>query len=311
MKSVIASLVAVAGLSVAASAAVNTQLEYLVSVDGGPFTHSANILAGTGSHTVEVVARVSYTGTAQPLGLSSLVFQPTVSNFGIAPGGARADAALAFHNGGMGGNTSTPIGTVADAPGQYGRMTPWGRTATLSATAHTAFVHNAGTGGAPAGRWLRISQRNATNWVGVGPTTAPGSANNFSGGAGVQIAQLSSASPFRTSADPAYNPNLSVNVFRWGMTIDSGAFEASSVRTLEITTPAAGFGNLVTTANTAFPDSQVGDREAYWYATTTENSGSIRGTIASGTSFINIVIPSPASLALLGLGGLCVARRRR
>jgi len=301
MKSVIASLVAVAGLSVAASAVVNTQVDYLVSVDGGPLMNSVNILSGTGSHTVEVVARVSYIGTGAPLGLSSIIFQPTVSNF------AATDTALPLHNNGLGGNTSTPIGTVSDAPGQYGRISPWGRTATLTNTAHTAFIHNAGSGGAPPGRWLRLAQANATNWIGVGPTTSPGNANNVTGGAGLQFAQLASASPFRTAADPAFNSNLSVNVFRWGMTIDSN----TGVRTLEITTPANGFGNLLTAANTAFPNSQVGDREAYWYATTTENSGSIRGTITTGTSFVNVVIPSPASLALLGLGGLCVARRRR
>ena len=54
MKSVIASLVAVAGLSVAASAEVSTRVDMLVSVDGGPLLPVGLITAGTGGHTVEL-----------------------------------------------------------------------------------------------------------------------------------------------------------------------------------------------------------------------------------------------------------------
>jgi hypothetical protein len=48
----------------------------------------------------------------------------------------------------------------------------------------------------------------------------------------------------------------------------------------------------------------------YWWASLSESTGSIRGTALVETASISVV-PTPASLALLGLGGLVIARRRR
>ena len=65
MKSVIASLVAVAGLSAAAVAEVNTRMDVLVSLDGINWSSDVNVAApGT---TVQVLIRASYIGSAQPL----------------------------------------------------------------------------------------------------------------------------------------------------------------------------------------------------------------------------------------------------
>jgi hypothetical protein len=285
MKSVIASLVAVAGLSVAALAEVNTRMEMLVSVDGGPLSSSVDILAGSGIHNVEVVVSMSYIGSGAPVGLASVVFQPTVSNFG---GSSGADAALAYANGGAGSNVSAPSGVVSDSPGQYGRISPWGRTALSTATAITNHLHTGGSNGAPAGNWLRIAQRQVTGWI--------GGTGNTTGGSGVNIAQLADVG--RTASDPAFNPSLSnVHVFRFGMTINADSGE----RVLTVDAPLAGFGNFTST---------TGERQVYWFANMNESSGSVRGTASVAQGFINIV-PTPATMALLGLGGLCVARRRR
>src|SRR5258706_16092609 len=100
MKSVIASIVAVAGMSVAASAVVNTSIVFQTSADG------TNWFGGTRDYNlgsqVMVRALVTYTGSGTPYGLASFVFQPTVSN------AVAGDTMSPFLNGGVGSNTSTP-----------------------------------------------------------------------------------------------------------------------------------------------------------------------------------------------------------
>jgi hypothetical protein len=286
MKSVIASLVAVAGLSVAAVAEVNTRVDMLVSTDGVTFAPLAELQANTGVHNVEVLVRMSYIGSSTDVaGFASAVFQPTVSNFG---GSSGADVALAFANGGAGSNQSTPPGYVADAPGQYGRISPYARTALTTSTAITNFVNN--SVGQPAGNWLRIAQKQVTAWI--------GGAGNTTGGSGVNVAQLANVG--RTTADPAFASGTVANVFRFGMSIDTSTGE----RTLLVDAPLAGFGNRNTT---------TGDREIYWWSNAGLNgsSGDLRGTAQVVGGTIAVIVPTPASLALLGLGGLCVARRRR
>lgn len=85
-------------------------------------------------------------------------------------------------------------------------------------------------------------------------------------------------------------------VFRFGF--DLGADGAD--RTLTISTPANGIGQNGTplTQNVLF------------FANSGEATGSIRGGAEVMDASVRI-IPAPASLALMGLGGLMVARRRR
>jgi uncharacterized protein (TIGR03382 family) len=283
MKSVIASLVAVAGMSVAANAVVNTSVVFQTSSDGTNWfggTHDYN--AGT-----QVMSRalVTYTGTGTPFGLASFVFQPTVSN-AIA-----ADTMSAFINGGVGSNTSSPSGVISGGQltdtTSFGRVSPWGRSATASSSAIRGFFHtNPNNDGI---NYLRIAQTQVTSWI--------GGTGNTTGGSGVNIAQLSNVG--RTTSDPAFNPSLSsVYVFKFGFTADATGGD----RNMVIDAPLAGFGNRNTT---------TGDREVYWWGDMNEASGSIRGTAAVTTATAHILVPTPASLALLGLGGLAVGRRRR
>ena len=276
MKSVIVSLVAIAGMSLGAHAEVNTRIELLLSVNGGPF--SANIFSPSPGDHVEVLVRATYIGSAAPIGFASANFQITAQNF------TTADTMDAFASGGFGSNFSSPLGVVADAPGQYGRISPWGRTNLSSANAITAFNNN--SGGQPAGSWLRIAQKQITAWIG-----GPG---NTTGNSGINLAQLSNVG--RTTSDPAFNPSLSVNLFRFGFTM-AGSISA---REMVFDIPLDGFGNR---------NSVTGEREVYWFANMNEGTGSITGTavVIPARTFL----PTPASLVVLGLGGLAIGRRRR
>ena len=268
-------LAAVAGLCGAAGAAVNTRVDVLVSTDGVNFAPSAVASPGT---TVQVLISVSYTGTDFPLGLASMIFQPTVSSFHTT------DAPLPVVNGGAGSNTSNPPGVVPDSPGQYGRISPWGRVNMTTSTAITNFNNNSVD--QPAGGWLRIAQRQAIDWMGMGGNTL--------GNAGVNILQPSNVG--RTTSDPAFNPQLtSVHVLRFGFTLDSSA----GARDMTIDLPANGFGNR---------NSATAEREVYWYGDMNEAVGSIRGTAVVAPAVVHI--PSPGSLAGMALAGALAGRRR-
>jgi hypothetical protein len=280
MKTVIASLIALAGLSVAANGVVNTSIVFQTSANGTDWfggTHDYN--AGT---QVMVRALVTYTGTGTPFGLASFVFQPTVSN------AVAVDTVSPFINSGVGSNTSTPLGVLSGAQGNdttsFGRLSPWGRSATASSSAIRGFFHTNPNGDGI--NYLRIAQAQVTSWI--------GGTGNTTGGSGVNIAQLSNVG--RTTSDPAFNGSLSnIYVFKFGITPDPSLPRGLMV----IDAPLGGFGNR----NTA-----TGDREIYWWGDMNEASGSIRGTATVTTA--TIFLPAPASLALLGLGGLAMRRRR-
>lgn len=289
MKSVIASLVAVAGMSVAANAVVNTSIVQQVSLNGTTWGASVDVLVG-GAPTTNVFFRtlVSYTGTASPVGLASFVYQPTMSN------ATATDTLLPFINGGVGSNTSTPLGVISGAQltdtTSFGRVSPWGRSATASSSAIRGFFHTNPNGDNI--NYIRIAQAQVTAWI--------GGTGNTTGGSGVPISQLSDVG--RTSIDPPFNGTLqNIYVFKWGATLDT-AGGARVGHDMIVDAPAGGFGNRNTT---------TGDREIYWFTNTAEATGSTRGTAAVTTGLVHFVIPSPASLALLGLGGLAIGRRRR
>ncbi|HYE62499.1 MAG TPA: PEP-CTERM sorting domain-containing protein [Phycisphaerales bacterium] len=275
MKNVIASLVAVAGLSVAASAA--STLTMLVSTNGVDFSNNVNLIPNSGIQRVEILTTVSNTGTAA-IGLGSMQFQPTVSNW-------RATDALVPFTSSFGGNTTVPSGAVADAPGVYGRISPWAAAANVSSSRLFGHVHNNPDGSGQT--YLRIAQAQITSWFGgTGNTTA---------GSGVNISQRSNVQ--RTTSDPAFNPSLTnVRVFRFAVDVDTNAGE----RVLAVEAPMAGIGNR----------QSDNSRMLYWYADMTESAGSIREVPTINNATIT-VIPTPATMALLGLGGLAVSRRRR
>ncbi len=263
-------LAAAAGCPSVASAEVNTRVSILMSLNGSPYTPTAMFPGGTGYCHVDVRITMEYIGTAPALGLASAVFQPVVS--GYRP----LDFPEPFVNGGTGSNTSIPPGVVPDAPGQFGRISPFGRTALGTAQALTNFQHD---------NYLRIAQRTATAFIG-----GPG---NTTGGQGVPIAQLSNVG--RTSSDPAFNPSLTVNVFRFGFN-----FDTFIARELTIDIPADGFGNR---------DAATGERQVYWFADMLEVTGSLRGTALVIPA--RIIMPAPGVTMLFGFGAISLRRRSR
>lgn len=276
MRRIIAAFLAAAGASSTASAVVNTSIVFQVSSDGVNWSTRVEPIPG---QTISVRALVSYTGTAAPIGLASLVFQPTMSN------ALSTDVVAPFINGGVGSNTSTPPGVIQPSDTvNFGRVSPWGRSATSSTSALRGFFHTNPVGDGV--NYLRIAQSQVTSWI--------GGQGNTSGGSGVNIAQLSDVG--RTTSDPAFNSSLSnIYIFKWGVTVGAGHFED-----MVIDAPLGGFGNVNTTTF---------DREVYWFANMNEATGSIRGTATVTTAVIGI--PAPTPLALLGLGGLLAGRRRR
>jgi len=245
--------------------------------------------------TVQVRALVSYIGSASAPtagGLGQLVFQPVLSNltaadlWNVSPLGAI---------GPVGGTRSTPIGTVNDTPGVWGRITPFGANATRGSTYLRGFSHTVS-----GVNYLRIAQANITNWIGVGATSGTASANNWSGGAGVSVAQISN--PFRIATDPAFNSNTSnVVVFKFGVRIPaSGNFPG----TITISTPAEGIGR-VTSAGSLY-----GTQNARWFANTTEASSSLLGSVEVVDGIIAIV-PAPGVIGVFGVAIVAALRRRR
>ena len=274
MKSVIASIVAVAGIAAAANA--QSIIDLQVSLDGLNWSDSVDATPG---QTVETRLVFSYTGTASPVGLASAVVQPTVSNWG-------ADLNfLGLVNNGQGANNTTPPGVVDDVPGAYGRIRPFGRNTYSAPNALKGFVQqDVGV------NYLRIGQTQATSF--------PGGAGNTTGASGVAIAQLSNVG--RTAADPEFKfGSTGIVGFKFGFAV---AGDTTDYRSLDVTIPLAGIGN-----RTAATGGQV-----YYYGDLGETTGLIRGTATVDGATVNIVpIPAPGALALLGLGGIIGGRRRR
>jgi hypothetical protein len=268
-----ACLFAVAGLATLSMAQGLVELE--VSPAGAEtWGSSLNALPGS---SVDVRVKVSYTGTAQPVGLASMYMQPTISNWRTA---GVADTVSPFVS--TGSNISTPVGNVPDAVGQFGRIAPYANRATNGQQALASFVQTVSST-----TYLRIAQSYATDWIGTG--------FNFSGDRGVPISQVNNTG--RSPAEPAFSTALqNVVVFKYRINISTDVVG----RVMQVTIPADGFGNQNTT---------TGAREIRWFANMTEATGSLVG----GATVIpaNIIVPAPAGLAMIGMGAMLAVKRRR
>lgn len=274
MKSVIASLVAVAGVAAAANAGV---VSYQVS-NGGAFGASTNALPGD---TVTVRVRIAYNGTAPVHAFAGVNLQPLLSgNFGAALGqDSIVTNANNYVGASSGGFLTTPQGTVNGDAGQYGRINSFGAASVTTSTAPRAFY---GTG--TAAGLARIAQGRTTNWIGVGTGL-----NNSNGTGGFNLSQ----------ANPSLVPGYPVNPLGNGDD-EGGEFVFQfAVRVGD------GFNRSINITTAAFQGLNI-----TWFANSQNFNETVTTALTSTAGTINVV-PTPASLALLGLGGLVAGRRRR
>lgn len=286
----------IAGLCTAAEAQVISRLVYEVSLNGTDWRAQAEATPGS---LVEVRARVQYIGTQPVVGLAEIRFQPVISSWdGTAAYGnptgdnlvVRGDGDIPDNIEPIGGTRTTPIGTVPDIPGAYGRISPFGSIATTTTAYYRGFV---GTG-ANSGL-MRISQAYVTNWIGSGATSGTNTLNNVSGRAGVTVGQINES--LRNTFDPPYNAQLDVAVFKFAYVVG----QSTQLRTMNISTPPEGLGHQLIAG-------LVGPVESFWY--TSAAGAYIRGDIEVVGASVNVV-PSVGIGSLLASGLLAFGVRRR
>jgi len=282
VKNIIASIVAAAGIASLANAQA-TLMTVETSLDGVSWASGTrNVAPGA---TVQFRYKVSFDPQASgitPVGFASLTFQPTVSNWGI-------DTIANFAT--TGNNTNG--GTVTDASGAFGRISPFGSTGPTTSDPYRAAAQTVS-----GVNFLRIARTTITNWVGAGATTGTSAANNFNGAGGLACVQKA-ASLVVAGTDPAYNGAISnVVIAKFSLTLSSD----TTARTMVIDAPTDGMSRNATT----------GAREAAWFTNAADNFGGTKGAVTVTTASLNVVsVPAPGVLGLMGMGGLVALRRRR
>ncbi|HYF14918.1 MAG TPA: hypothetical protein VD971_07600 [Phycisphaerales bacterium] len=305
MKKCVFAIVALAGATTTVLAqapeANGSQMRFEV-LNGATWGSSINANPG---ETVDFRVVVSYTGTRTDLlALGNARFQPTFSNFDNSGTGADRDNFRPWLNGGTSGN-NIPGSLLSQAEGNstatlpaYGRVFPFGSTAMNSGGSNilTEFRHDGGANRAPAGSWARLSGSFGSNWPLPALTTTPVATNELlgilRGVAASQLAQASAGSAWQGGTQ-------NIVIFRGAITLSNDG----AARTITISNAE---GSLLRVGNAQSADDA---RYIAWQESATD-LGSYR-TAVNVVSGAITVIPSPASLALLGLGGLAAARRRR
>lgn len=288
MKKLIGSLVAVAGMAAAAQAQLGTTvLDLQVSADGQTWSDEVSVAPGA---TVLFRARVSLTG-ASALGFSGINFQPTLSNWDNVGAAPNIDQLLAFAD--VGSNSTTPAGSVdgSDAPGlaaPLGRIRPFGAPNVTTTNRMRGHLDSGGT-------IMRVAQNGTTNAIGVGA-----SSNNVNGSGGIPVSQ--STGLFAPPGTFVFG-TTNIAVVKLGIRVSDDVPVAD--RILQLDAPTGGISLYG-------PNGDV--RAGNWLTGHDPDTGAPINNyapIAVDGARIRVLIPAPGALALLGLGGLAVTRRRR
>jgi hypothetical protein len=311
MKSIV-TLLAVAGLAgVAQAQAFPTNTNMVFEVwNGSSWSNTTNATPGS---SVPFRVRMVWTGAAGEVSaFDSVLVQPYFSNAdnsganqdGLAPIKRAAAPTFAAQSLTAGELAATGLGVT-------GRNN-FSRTAmnTAGFNVLTFFRHggDAQQNGAPTGSFLRVA--GSGTWSGSDNSQAAGANNAWPAASipanqasliqrvlrGVNISQASNTS----SIGYDFIAGTDVVVFRGAFVVSS---DAGQDRTVALTADST---SLAREGGATSADDR---RRVVWKA----SNGDTAGAIKSSVNFIpaSIVIPSPASLALVGLGGLVAARRRR
>lgn len=255
-----------------------TLLDFQVSADGQTWSNEV-IVNGQTPATVQIRASVSYLSagsTQRPLGLASINFQPTVTNWDASRDRVRPFAAW--------GENLTG-GAVIDFAGPlvpFGRIIPFAMTGPDQSNPYA--VHTQQYGGVSS---MRLALRSAREWP------SPNAIENSTGTDGIACVQRAFGN--LTAQDPFFSTQISrVVVFKFAITIDA----ASGPRSLSVDAPESSLSR----------NWQTGIREAAWYSGLTDTYGRIKSEISVDGAMIR-VIPGPCTAGLVTI--LCVATPRR
>ncbi|MCX5689857.1 MAG: hypothetical protein NTV94_08780 [Planctomycetota bacterium] len=257
-----------------------TILDFQVSTDGQNWRDQVTV-GGTTPVTVQVRAAVSYVGTGssqRPLGLASINFQPTLTNWNASRDHVRSFAASGENFNG---------GAVLDIPGPntlYGRIMPFAMTGPGESNPYA--VHVQEFGGVAS---MRLALRSATEWP------SPHAIENSNGTDGLACAQRAFGN--LTSQDPFFSTQISrVVVFKFAVTLDP----SSGPRSMSVGAPESSLSR----------NWQTGLREAAWYSGLTDTYGRIKSEISVDDAAIQVV-PGPCGAALVTIVSVGAALRRR
>jgi len=314
MKKVIVSMLAVAGMaSIATAQTYETNAQG--NLTGGRLsfqvfnpvsnTWGSSLNAAPGQR-VEVRIVADYVGTRTDLfAMGEVLYQPTFSNADNVDGGNGVDNLGPWRNGGNGGNAiagsmlTQAEGDQGTALADYGRVRFGGTaTAVTGSNTMTSFRHSGGSDGAPAGSWIRAAGNFVTQWP--APLPAATDATNLN-----RILRGISSQQQSQASVPAFHVlgTSGLVLFRHAIILSNDP----AVR--DIT-----FSSFTESVRRVGSTTSTDDRRYMTWQTGSADPGS--GTLGhrTGVAFLPAtisIIPSPASAALLGLGGLIAARRRR
>ena len=277
----LAASLTLAVLSCDAHGQSRTLLDFQVSTDGQVWGEQV-VVGGTAPVTVQVRAAVSFlnAGSGQrPLGLASINFQPTLTNWD--PAGDRVRPFASWGENLTGG----AVIDIAAPNTLYGRIIPFAMTGPAENNpyaVHVQRLHGVSS--------MRLALRSASAWP------SPTSLENSNGTDGIACVQRAFGN--LTPQDPFFSTRISeVVVFKFAVTLDP----TSGPRSLTVDAPDSSLSR----------NWQTGLREAAWYSGLTDTYGRIKSEISVNGASIRVV-PGPYAAGLAAI--LCLAsplRRRR
>lgn len=275
--------------------------------DGVVWNRQISVLPGS---RVEWRTRVEYAGARTDLnGLGEVWWQTQFFNTDNSGSGASADQ-ISVGEGVASGNNLLPSNMVPATDGAnggslgvYGRVAPFGRIDTTvgASTIATVFRHSAGENGAPPGEWMRVAGSRSSTWALDMASTSTGTTT---ANAVLLVSGIISSQDSQATAPTQHDEGLNPVIFR-------GSFTASddpNPRTVSFGTDERFFRRVgINTSND--------NRRYISWQTSAGDTG--LGT-AGHRTFSNVIlnaditiIPTPAPVIMMGLGGLVAARRRR